>query len=431
MSAHAFPPSPNLALDELVNHRRRAGQPLIHLGFGESQLPVPDFLADRLHAGAARNRYGQIGGELDCREAAAGYFTRRGLRTHADQVVMAPGSKPVLLALMAALPGAVVLPRPCWVTYEPQARLFAREVVGVPVPPQCGGVPDPDRLVPALRAARRAGLRPRSIVLTLPDNPTGTHAPAAVVRRLAEIADDWDLLVISDEIYRDIVHPPGDAITSPAEFIPDRTVVTSGLSKSLALGGWRIGFARFPDTVDGLALQSRVIGLASEIWSSLAGPMQEVARYALSEPPELRRHLAASTRLHGAVAGAVHEVMTGAGAAGRPPTGGFYVYPDFAPIRSRLAKMGIRDSASLERHLLDRVGVAVLGGHHFGDDPKALRFRAATSMLYGESDEERWLALESTDPVALPHIERMLDNLTDAFHTLTGVSTRPAVAALH
>ncbi|MEV4895779.1 aminotransferase class I/II-fold pyridoxal phosphate-dependent enzyme, partial [Nonomuraea sp. NPDC055795] len=257
MSAHAFPPSPNLALDELVNHRRRAGQPLIHLGFGESQLPVPDFLADRLHAGAARNRYGQIGGELDCREAAAGYFTRRGLRTHAGQVVMAPGSKPVLLALMAALPGAVVLPRPCWVTYEPQARLFAREVVGVPVPPQCGGVPDPDRLVPALRAARRAGLRPRSIVLTMPDNPTGTHAPAAVVRRLAEIADDWDLLVISDEIYRDIVHPPGEGITSPAEYVPDRTVVTSGLSKSLALGGWRIGFARFPDTVDGLAPDQR------------------------------------------------------------------------------------------------------------------------------------------------------------------------------
>ncbi|MFI6391975.1 pyridoxal phosphate-dependent aminotransferase [Nonomuraea sp. NPDC050547] len=431
MSAHAFPPSPNLALDELVNHRRRAGQPLIHLGFGESQLPVPDFLADRLHAGAARNRYGQIGGELDCREAAAGYFTRRGLRTHADQVVMAPGSKPVLLALMAALPGAVVLPRPCWVTYEPQARLFAREVVGVPVPPQCGGVPDPDRLVPALRAARRAGLRPRSIVLTLPDNPTGTHAPAAVVRRLAEIADDWDLLVISDEIYRDIVHPPGEDITSPAEYVPDRTVVTSGLSKSLALGGWRIGFARFPDTVDGLALQSRVIGLASEIWSSLAGPMQEVARYALSEPPELRRHLAASTRLHGAVAAAVHEVMTGTGAACRPPTGGFYVYPDFSPIHGRLAAMGVRDSATLERHLLDRLGVAVLGGHHFGDDPKALRFRAATSMLYGESDEERWLALESADPVALPHIERLLDNLTDAFSTLTGASTRSAVAALH
>lgn len=431
MSAHAFPPSPNLALDELVNHRRRAGQPLIHLGFGESQLPVPDFLADRLHAGAARNRYGQIGGELDCREAAAGYFTRRGLRTHAGQVVMAPGSKPVLLALMAALPGAVVLPRPCWVTYEPQARLFAREVVGVPVPPQCGGVPDPDRLVPALRAARRAGLRPRSIVLTMPDNPTGTHAPAAVVRRLAEIADDWDLLVISDEIYRDIVHPPGEGITSPAEYVPDRTVVTSGLSKSLALGGWRIGFARFPDTVDGLALQSRVIGLASEIWSSLAGPMQEVARYALSEPPELRRHLAASTRLHGAVAAAVHEVMTGAGAACRPPTGGFYVYPDFSPVRGRLAATGVRDSATLERHLLDRLGVAVLGGHHFGDDPKALRFRAATSMLYGESDEERWLALESTDPVALPHIERLLDNLNDAFYTLTGASTRSAVAALH
>ncbi|HEX5115465.1 MAG TPA: pyridoxal phosphate-dependent aminotransferase [Pseudonocardiaceae bacterium] len=411
--------APNLALDELVNRRRRAGQSLIHLGFGESGLPVPGFLTDRLLAGASRNAYGQVGGEPDGREAAAGYFTRRGIAAGPEQIVLAPGSKPILLALLAAIPGPVVLPQPCWVTYPPQARLFGKQIISVPVPAESGGVPDPDLLAAALR---RGPVRPGSMVLTMPDNPTGTYPSAETVRRLAEIAESTGMTIISDEIYRDIVHDPHDSVTSPARFVPDRTVVTSGLSKNLALGGWRIGFARFPATAAGAALRTDVLAIASEIWSTLAGPMQEVARYVLDEPADVVAHLRASTRLHATVAAAAHRIVTDAGAGCRPPTGGFYVYPDFEPVRAALAGRGVHDSEGLQRHLIDRCGVAVLGGHHFGDDAGALRFRAATSMLYGDTDDERWLAMRSPDPVALPHIARQLDGLRDAFDALVGRS---------
>ena len=68
----------------------------------------------------------------------------------------------------------------------------------------------------------------------------------ATVRAVCEIAHAHDMWVISDEIYRDLVHDSERPFLSPAEVIPDQTVVTTGLSKSLALGGWRIGVARFP-----------------------------------------------------------------------------------------------------------------------------------------------------------------------------------------
>lgn len=239
------------------------------------------------------------------------------------------------------------------------------------------------------------------------------------MRRLCEIAEEEDLLIISDEIYRDILHEDGASVTSPAEFVPDRTVVTSGLSKSLALGGWRIGFARFPDTGKGRWLRSRVLGVGSEIWSTLAGPMQEVAVHALSEPDEVVAHLSASVRLHGSVAAAVHAIVTEAGAVCRRPTGGFYVYPDFEQARAVLAAKSVTDSASLQEYLIERLGVAVLGGHHLGDVPRCLRFRAATSMLYGETPAERWAALRAPDPVALPHVAAQLDTLRDAFARLT------------
>lgn len=414
------PMSPNLLLNQQVAQREAAGESLVHLGFGESRLPVFPELARRLADGAARNGYGPVAGGADVRAAVAGYFDRRRLPTDPEQVIVAPGSKPLLMALCLTVPGEVVLPRPCWNTYGPQAELAGREVLGVPIPAEYGGVPEPGALRTVIAEARRAGRTPGILVLTLPDNPTGTVATPALVREVCAIAEEADLVIVSDEIYRDIVHDSSTELLSPAEVAPERTVVTTGLSKTLAIGGWRVGAARFPTGKLGTALRTGVAAIASEVWSSLAGPLQEVAAYAFAEPPELRAHVAACTRLHGAVAGAVHGIMTGAGADCRRPTGAFYVYPDFEPVRPELLRYGIHDSESLRATLLDKFGVAVLAGHLLGDDPTALRFKAATSTLYGDTDEARWSALRAADPVALPHIATVLDRIGDSFGRLVG-----------
>lgn len=403
----------NLALDEHIRDRIRRGEPIVHLGFGESQIPPFPGLVQRLTEGATLTGYGPVAGRRAPREAAAGYFSRRRLPTSAGDVVLAPGSKPLLLAIVAATPGDVILPAPAWVTYAPQARLLGRRPIGVPIAAAIGGVPDPDLLPDAIAAARADGADPRLLILTSPDNPTGTTADPATIRRLAEIAEDEDLLIVSDEIYRDVIFDPAMPYLSPAEVVPHRCVVVTGLSKSLALGGWRIGAARFPNDPVGSALRHRVTGAASQIWSNAAGPMQHVAAYAFSEPPDLVAHREASTRLHGAVALAAHRAFLAAGARARVPTGGFYVYPDFADLAEPLGRLGVTDSAGLEQFLLQTLGIAVLGGHHCGDDPSALRFRAATSLLYGASDEERWAALACDDPTRLPYIASSLARIAD------------------
>ncbi|MEU8569435.1 pyridoxal phosphate-dependent aminotransferase [Streptomyces pathocidini] len=412
--------SPNLALNQLVDRRRAAGDPLLHLAFGEARLPLLPGLARELAAGADRTAYGPVAGGEAVRAAAAGYFTRRRLPTGPDQIVVAPGSKPLLAALQLVLPGDVLLPRPAWNTYAPQARYAGKRVFGVPIPRECGGVPEPGVLRGTLRTARAAGHDPRVLILTLPDNPTGTLAPPPLVRELCAIAEEEDLLIVSDEIYRDLVHDPrATPYVSPAELAPERTVVTTGLSKTLGLGGWRIGAARFPACARGERIRDGVVSAASELWSTLAGPMQRVAEYALAEPPEIRERFAASARLHGAVARAVHALAVRAGARCRQPTGGFYVYPDFEPLREELAGHGAKDSASLAERLLVDSGIVVLPGHHLGDEPAALRFKAATSLLYGDERQQRE-ALEAGDPVRLPHIAATLTRLEEGFAALTG-----------
>jgi aspartate aminotransferase len=409
--------SATLAINETLQARRAAGQKVLHLGFGEAGLPVPDRVAQVLAGAAGRNGYGAVVGSPEARDAAAGWFTRRGLPTRPEQVLYAPGSKALLFALLAALPGDLVLPCPAWVSYAAQAAVVGKGVVSVPVPAQSGGIPDPGLLERALADARADGRDPGVLLLTVPDNPTGTVARREHVQQVCAVAERHGLAVVSDEIYAELCHD-GRPAPSAAAHLPERTVVTSGLSKSLALGGWRIGFARVPDNAWGGELLRELVGIASEVWSSLAAPMQAAAAYVLTDPPEMTAHICAARRLHATVARAVHAEFVRAGAACRAPEAGFYLYPDFEPVREDLARQHITTGAELASALLERHGVGVLAGEAFGDEVRGLRARVATSLLYGESAEERWEALRSDDPLALPWISASLDHLRDALTRL-------------
>jgi aspartate aminotransferase len=409
--------SATLAINEAIQKRRAAGEDVLHLGFGEAGLPVLDSIGDVLRGAVGRNGYGAVVGSDEAREAAADWFSRRGLATGSDQIIFAPGSKALLFAAIAALPGDLILARPSWVSYAAQAAILGKPVLEVPISAEAGGVPDPALLEAAIVEARAAGGNPGILLLTVPDNPTGTVASEAAVREVCRIAEKYELAVISDEIYAQTVHS-GRTAPSATAYLESRTIVTTGLSKSLALGGWRIGFARVPGNGWGHQVLQDMVGIASEVWSSLAAPMQAVAAYVLSEPDAVSEHIRLSTRLHAAVANAVYEEFLAVGAQCRRPEAGFYIYPDFEPIRAALARKGIRTGEELASVLLDQYAVGVLPGAAFGDDPSALRARVATSLLYGTSEQQRWEALRAEDPLQLPWIAASLAQLRSALGEL-------------
>jgi aspartate/methionine/tyrosine aminotransferase len=395
--------SATLAANEDIERRRRAGERVLHLAFGEAGLPVHPALRDKLAAASDRNGYGPVAGAAELRSAAAGYWTRRGLTTDPEQVVSGPGSKSLLYGLLLAIGGDVVLTRPSWVSYAAQADLVGSRPILVPAPQGEGGVPDPDLVTAAVLRARAQGRTVRSLLVTLPDNPTGRLATPPTIRRLVEVARELDLYLISDEIYRDLLHDPATPYTSPADLAPERTIVTTGLSKSLALGGWRIGVARLPENAPDL--RAGLLAVASEIWSAPAAPVQEAAAYAFTDPPELTERIALSSRLHGTLAHAVRDRFVAIGADVPVPQGGFYLYPDLSHLR-------LGGSADITRILLDAHGIGVLPGCAFGDDPAAARVRVAVSLLYGVTTDERLTALNSADPLQLPWIAAALDHLS-------------------
>jgi aspartate aminotransferase len=414
----AVPVSATLAANEVMDARRRRGEPVLPLGFGEAGLPAHRMLRGALARASGFNSYGPVAGHPALREAAARYWTRRGLPTEAASVIAGPGSKALLFGLMSAIGGDVAVCRPSWVSYAAQAGLAGRMAHFVR---GHAGVPDADQLARTVTSARAAGRRIGSVVVTLPDNPTGLLAPAAAVRALCSAARAHDLIIISDEIYRDLVHDPDAPFTSPAAICPERTVITTGLSKNLALGGWRLGVTRLPADGIGPELRARLLGIGSEIWSAPAGPVQLAAALAFGEPPALAERIALSRRLHGTVARAVARRFAAAGAAVPAPQAAFYLWPDFSPLADvLLGRHGVTSDEGLAEVLLRDYGTVVLPGSAFGEESGRLRLRVATSLLYGESEAERHAALDSADPCALPWIAASLDRLEEVLAGLTG-----------
>jgi aspartate aminotransferase len=319
----------------------------------------------------------------------------------------------------------MAVPMPSWVSYAAQAGLIGARAHYVPVAPGEGGICDPGHLARAVAAARSAGRRIGSVILTLPDNPTGRLARPATVRALCDVAAENDLTIICDEIYRDLVHDPAARVLSPAAVAPARTVVTTALSKSLALGGWRIGAARLPGGPHGDGLRDRLLGIVSEIWSAPSAPVQQAAAYAFTEPSEITERITRSRRLHATIARAVAGRCANAGLLVPAPQAAYYLYPDFEPWREHLrASHRISTGADLAGHLLERYGAGVLPASAFGEAAGALRVRLATGLLYGDSEGQREAALTASNPLTLPWISATLTRIEEILADLAPTSQR-------
>jgi aspartate aminotransferase len=394
--------SPTLAINEAVTARKAAGQSILHLGFGEASFPLHPLLNEAFARAASQTSYAPVLGLPALRRAIADYLGRtRGLDISPDCVAVAPGSKPLLYALLQVLEGDVLLPSPSWVSYAPQAHLANRRVYIVEADPRDHHRLSPESLSAALADAQRDGADPRILVVNTPSNPTGGMWAREDSEAVATWAREEGITLISDEIYAELAHGWREHY-SPARYYPEGCIVTGGLSKAFSAGGWRLGYAAIPTGEAGQRLVSSLQALASEIWSSASTPVMQAAITAYSARDELTAYVQASARLQGFAAAHLYESLVSLGIDCSRPAGAFYLYPDFAPFRDTLQQRGITTCDQLARHLIDAWDIATLPATAFGEQPDALRLRLATSMLFlsdppqprEEQDQALWTMLE-------------------------------------
>ncbi|MBA4503178.1 pyridoxal phosphate-dependent aminotransferase [Marinobacterium marinum] len=391
----------------LINERssRLAVDRKIHrFGFGQSPFPVPAGVVAALQRHASEKAYLPVQGLAELRAAVADFHRcQDGVDWQPERVLIGPGSKLLIYAVMAAFTRAeVLLVSPSWVSYEPQAHLAGHRVSRLQA---CAE--DDWRLTPAMleRFCRtRANPEwPLLLVLNYPGNPSGTTYSEDQLQALAEVMRRYQVLVISDEIYG-VLHHQG-AHRSLARYYPEGTLVTGGLSKWCGAGGWRLGVLQLPESLVHNLLP-RLLGVASETWSCVAAPVQQAAIEAYRFGPEVAHYVQRERQVLATLGQAAAARLNEAGVTTAAPEGGFYLFPDFAPWRESLARVGIQTSDQLCRRLLEEAGVALLPGSAFGMPDSELVAR----LSYVDFDGAAALSAEAQ---ALPEIfQPVMDGLS-------------------
>ena len=370
-------PSITLAVTAKAAKLKAEGVDVISFGAGEPDFDTPEHI--KAAAREALNKpgsgkYTEVGGTLALRKAIAAELSAvHKTAIEPDQVLVSNGAKHSLYNLFQALidPGdEVLIPAPYWVSYPDMVMLAG----GRPVILETRA--EDDFAVTAAQVGAACSPRTRAIVLNNPSNPTGAVYTRAQIEALAKICVEKDLLIISDDIYRQLVY--GDAeYVSIAAIHPEaakRTILVDGVSKTYAMTGWRIGYTAGPlplikamAKIQGQSTSNPTNLAQTATLAALTGPQDCVAtmRTAFDE-----RRLAMVKLLR-----AIPHVNC------REPKGAFYAFPDVSHYIGKKTPEGtiLDDDVQLCDWLVEVGKVAVVPGSGFGA-PGFVRLSYACSM---------------------------------------------------
>jgi aspartate aminotransferase len=346
--------SATLALDARAKAMAAAGQDVVNMSVGEPDFDAPAAVqaAAGVSVTGGQVRYTPAAGRMELREAIAAHVSRtRAIDVSSAEVTVCHSAKHALSGTLLTLtePGdEVLLMLPAWISYFEQVTFAGGTPVNVTARRDCG--PDFD----AIRAA--ISPKTRGIMVNSPSNPSGYVWTEEEMRELALLACEYDLWILSDEIYRRLVYE-GEPNPSPASVSEDaraRTIIVDGASKTYAMTGYRIGFVVAPQHI-----ASAIARLHSHLTGSPNAVSQDAYLAVLGEePPEVATMVAEFNRRRSLLVGGLRELDLEV-----PwPRGAFYAFPR---VTEHLDERG---SVGFCEDLLESQQLATVPGAVFGLD---------------------------------------------------------------
>jgi aminotransferase len=348
---------------------------VVSLGIGEPDFVTPAHIIDKgiesLRKGDTS--YTSNSGTIELRTAISRYIERLygvGYDPENQVLVTVGVSEAMWLALKAVLDPCdeVLVPEPCFV-----ANAAAVDMAGGVAVPVETFVEDNFQVTGAMLEARITP-RTKAILINYPNNPTGAILSRERMQEIAAVAAKYDLVVISDEIYERLVYGVGHTCFAALPGMYDRTILMSGMSKSFAMTGWRIGYVSAPrDIMEGIRkLHQYLIMSASTVGQAAA---LEALTHGDADVEDMRGQYDIRRRL---IVNGFNEL----GLTCFEPRGAFYAFPS-------IAASGMSDEDFCERLLLEE-RVALIPGSAFGDSGAGfVRASYATSTQNIEAALER------------------------------------------
>ena len=360
-------PSPSTAAAARVRQLKAEGRRILDLTVGEPDFDTPEHIKqaaiEAIRAG--ETKYTPVNGTSRLREAIRGSLRRtHGIEyTDVELTVGGGGKQVIFLALMATVDAGdeVLIPAPYWVSYPDMVRANEGTPVIVETSAENGYKLSADQLEAAITE------RTTWLVLNSPGNPSGAIHTEAELTALAEVLRRHpQVSVLSDEIYSEIsfTGAPAPSLAAIAPDLRHRVLVVSGVSKSYAMTGWRLGSAAGdPALVTAInTLQSQTSSCPSSISQAAAAAALEGPQDFIAESVPVYRE-----RRDAAVAG----LQAIDGLTPLVPDGAFYLYVDCAGLIGRTAADGrvLSNDQDVTMYLLDHAGVAVIQGSAYGTSP--------------------------------------------------------------
>ena len=358
--------SPTLALAAKAKALRSAGKPVLDFTAGEPDFPTPTPIKQAGIQAIEKNftKYTPAAGIPELRLAIANQLSQRlGVGYEPSQAMVSCGAKHVLYNALQAICQAgdeVMVFSPYWVSYVPLVQLAGAKAVIV-------HTRESDQFQPDLKTVKAAlTSRTKAIILNSPSNPTGIVIERDRLEALARLISAHQLLVISDDIYDQLVFPPAQAcsILQVDPSLRSQAIIVNGVSKTYSMTGWRIGYAVGPQAIINamIALQSHSTSNPTSIsqyaaLAALTGPQDELATMVSEFQRRRDRLVAGLNQLPG-----LSCVM---------PQGAFYAW-------CNISQLG-QPAATLAARWLEESLIAVVPGEGFGSAAH-VRLSFATSL---------------------------------------------------
>ena len=373
--ASAVHESSTLKVDSLAKKMKAEGYDVVGFGTGEPDFDTPQNIKDAAIAAinAGKTKYTPAAGIIELRQAVADRLKADyGVEYDASQIIVASGAKHnVYVTLMALLnPGdEVIVPAPFWVTYAEAVCMAG----GVPV--ALTALEKAQFKITAKKLEAAITDKTKALMINNPSNPTGMLYTREELQAIADVCVKYDLYIISDEIYSGLVYDDKEFVSmaSLGENVKERTILITGVSKSYAMTGWRIGFSASNPTIAKIMANylSHSTSAPSTIsqWAAveaLNGPQDGIK--AMRDVFEERRNYI------------VERMNSIEGVSCIKPDGAFYIMMNIEKLIGKtLGGRVIKDGDDFAMAFLEKEYVAIVSCSGFGA-PNFLRWTYAASM---------------------------------------------------
>ena len=360
-------PSSTLAINETSRKLEEQGKEIFKFGFGQSPFKVPEDVVRELRNNAHQNKYLPMQGLSELRNAVAKYTSKKKNYDYKSQnVIIGPGSKELMFLLHVIFDGEIILPAPSWVSYAPQAILGRNKVKILQTKRENNWFPTASEIEEIVLKDKNKNYL---LFLNSPNNPSGQICEN--LEEIASIAKTYNLIILSDEIYSELSFM--DNYQSISNFCPEKTIISTGLSKWCGAGGWRLGYFLVPDSL--IEIKNMINVLASETFSAVSAPIQYAAIKAYEQ--DHSNYINKSKNILSAVGNYVYENLRSNKVLINKPQGGFYLMPEFLNKK-------FNSSSDMCDSILYDTGVALLPGSDFGFDQSQMLTRLSFTDFDGQ-----------------------------------------------